>query len=467
MAMAGLAYFVNAQSTQSTDAESGDIEMPYYRLSLTVYIVAAWVELCVEPLFVLSRVRVMFKMQAQCEAISVAGRCLAIIIVLFAGRYLYVSDSGANPFSLIAFAIGQMTYAVLILVTYAWRMSQELEYPVQLCYTPRPVALAEDSSAEGQGYIGGAIGSLAMTFVGQSLLKHFLTQGDNIVMSNFATPSDMGTFAVVTNYGSIPARVIFLPLEEASRAMFSKMVGKQSKTPERADRSGSDAAVEQADAELASHVLSTLGKFQFLLGSILMVFGTLYSPTLLSLLGKNDAALSQSLIAYCLYLPLMGLNGFLEAFVHSVASRSQLFQVNIAMVAFTAIYALFSIQMLSTFKLGSLGIVVANMLNMALRIGYCKRFVTQWFTKCNVRSPRFAAMLPHPAVLAMCTLSGVVVVLAQSAIGQDTLVQRLGALAVGGAMGICVLAAIWRYEREFVESILELRSGKLLKRKTE
>ncbi|KAJ1959978.1 Oligosaccharide translocation protein rft1 [Dipsacomyces acuminosporus] len=452
MVMAGLAYLIYGHGASTADgSDAGSDNLPYYSLSLTVYIIAAWVELCVEPLYVLSRARIMFKMQAQCEAISVTGRCAATVAALFVGRYLS-PDSKVNPFSLIAFAIGQLCYAVLILLTYTWCMSQELKWSIWSCYTPHPVALNDATGTPQSSYIGSAIGGLAVTFIGQSLLKHLLTQGDNMVMSKFAKESEMGTFALVTVYGSIPARVIFLPLEEASRAMFSKMASKHiAETPEH------NSSKENGDSA-----------FQCLLGSVLIVFGTLYAPILLSFISRNSTSDEANLlIAYCFYLPLMGLNGFLEAFVHSVAAKSQLVRLNTAMVAFTAAYAVFAVQMLHTLKLGSLGIILANMLNMALRIGYCKRFITQWFAKCHTNGPQLSAVLPHPAVLGACVLSAAVVVLAKLVVGHESVAQRLGILLIGGTTGVAVLATIWRYEQPFIQAILKLRSGKGQKSKIE
>ncbi|KAJ2058865.1 Oligosaccharide translocation protein rft1 [Coemansia sp. S146] len=460
VAMASALYFfyVAYGTRSSTSADA-----PHYYLSLALYILAAWIELCVEPLFALSRSRVLFKLQAKCEGVAVAGRCISIVLVLLVGRSLS-GGVDSNPFKLVAFAAGQMAYAILILLSYLWSMSCELEYSVWNCYLPRKVAL--DSEGRQLAYIGPAVKGLAVTFVGQSLLKHLLTQGDNMVMARFATPAEMGIFAFVTNYGSIPARVVFLPLEEASRAMFSKMVS----------RNGGSARVDSSDlvgmsaddARIAHHVLTTLGKLHLLIGTILVVFGTLLSPTLLSFIGQGDSAVANTLTAYCIYLPFMGMNGFFEAFVHCVATKKQLFRISSWMACFTVVYALFAVQMLHGFKFGSTGMVVANMLNMALRIGYCWRFISQWFSQLGVgRGPQLSDMLPHPAVLYTCLLSGAVILAALTFISQQDLINRAATLAASAGLGIVVLREIWRFEQSFVQSALALRSGQLQRPRSE
>ncbi|KAJ2798373.1 Oligosaccharide translocation protein rft1 [Coemansia furcata] len=222
------------------------------------------------------------------------------------------------------------------------------------------------------------------------------------------------------------------------------------------------------DARTARHVLTTLGRLHLLIGTILVAFGTLLSPTLLSLIGQSDLAIAHTLTAYCVYLPLMGMNGFLEAFVHCVATKRQLLHINTWMACFTVAYALFAIQMLHGSKLGSTGMVVANMLNMALRIGYCWRFISQWFRQLGANhGPRLSAMIPHPAVLYACLMSGAVILTALTFTSQQDLFSRVATLAASAVLGIAVLRVIWRFEQPFVQSVLALRSGQLQRPRSE
>ncbi|KAJ1739292.1 Oligosaccharide translocation protein rft1 [Coemansia sp. RSA 1821] len=417
-------------------------EASYYRPSLAIYILAAWIELCVEPLYVLSRARVLFKLQAKCEAVAVSCRCIGVVVTLLLGYYLTTDQT--NPLRLLAFAMGQLAYALAILISYAWHMSNELDYSVWQCYIPH--------KRDTDGYISNAIGSLAVTFVGQSLVKHLLTQGDSMVMARFATADEMGTFALVSNYGSIPARVLFLPLEEASRAVFSKTAA--AATADKSSISSKDARVQINNAR---SVLITLGKLQFLLGLFLIVFGTLYAPILAALVRHNDVAVSQALAVYCAYLPFMGFNGFLEAFVHSVATKSQLIFINIWMAVFTVVYMLAAIEALYRFKLGSAGIIGANMLNMALRIIYCKIYISKWFANFSFRE-----MLPHPAVVGMCASAGVISIAMRTALSHlPSTTFQLSMLALGGGLGVAALASIWIYEQSLIHSVRALRAGTL------
>ena len=51
---------------------------------------------------------------------------------------------------------------------------------------------------------------------GQSLVKHFLTEGDKFLVSRLSPLADQGGYAVAANYGSLVARIVFQPIEETA-----------------------------------------------------------------------------------------------------------------------------------------------------------------------------------------------------------------------------------------------------------
>jgi hypothetical protein len=56
-----------------------------------------------------------------------------------------------------------------------------------------------------------------------SLIKFFLTEGDKIVLNLFCSHHEKGIYSFAHNYGSLIARVLFLPLEDNMRISFSKI----------------------------------------------------------------------------------------------------------------------------------------------------------------------------------------------------------------------------------------------------
>ena len=56
------------------------------------------------------------------------------------------------------------------------------------------------------------------------IFKQFLTEGDKLLISHLCTIEEQGMYAVMANYGSIIARLLFQPLEESTRLMFTKLL---------------------------------------------------------------------------------------------------------------------------------------------------------------------------------------------------------------------------------------------------
>ncbi|KAF8966968.1 Rft protein-domain-containing protein [Flammula alnicola] len=66
----------------------------------------------------------------------------------------------------------------------------------------------------------------------QSLVKHFLTEGDKMILSWFSPLRDQGGYAIAVNYGSLIARIVFQPIEETLRVFFSRILGGGAKEKE-------------------------------------------------------------------------------------------------------------------------------------------------------------------------------------------------------------------------------------------
>ena len=133
---------------------------------------------------------------------------------------------------------------------------------------------------------------------------------------------------------------MFQPIEETSRLFFSKLLA-QSKDEIDSDSGRTFDAAASSDTSQApvptpsrvTRLTQALSVYHLTilfythLSLVFLIFGPPYLPTLLSLLlPKHYLHTSAPLIlkAYCLYLPVMALNGFLEAFVASVATEREL-----------------------------------------------------------------------------------------------------------------------------------------------
>lgn len=52
--------------------------------------------------------------------------------------------------------------------------------------------------------------SLSMAMTGQSVVKHFLTEGDKFLVSRLSPLEDQGGYAVASNYGTLNCLIILI-----------------------------------------------------------------------------------------------------------------------------------------------------------------------------------------------------------------------------------------------------------------
>lgn len=263
---------------------------------------------------------------------------------------------------------------------------------------------------------------LAGALAGQSLLKHVLTEGDKIVLARATSIGgqgcggggggevgsagagcgqsgslyEQGVYAIASGYGSLAARLLFQPLEEAARLMFSKLgaeegeggfssqwdeepsasptsdgAGTSSVTTEepqppagrrgrrgrqdgaRGGFGGRTAAVgddcRRRLRERMAALLATLLKLVLTAGLVFVCFGFHYTETLLRLLlaGKGGARpsavpeVARVLSWYCVYVLFLAANGMCEAFACAVARGGHLAGMGAGLVgSFAAFWAL-------------------------------------------------------------------------------------------------------------------------------
>ena len=77
----------------------------------------------------------------------------------------------------------------------------------------------------------------------------------------------------------------------------------------------------------------------------------------------------------------MALNGILESFVYAVATAKQLNKLNYILGCITIIYLGISYILINNIEKKAIGVIIANQLNMILRILYCLYFIKNYFKK--------------------------------------------------------------------------------------
>jgi oligosaccharide translocation protein RFT1 len=212
------------------------------------------------------------------------------------------------------------------------------------------------------------------TLFAQGFVKHILTQGDTLLIAWLAPLAAQGAYALASNYGGLAARLLFQPIEESSRSYFGKLLNSDS------------GPVPRTNILTATRDVHRLLRFYFLISLLAMALGPTAAPLLLKIVAgprwANSGA-SDALALFAYYVPLLALNGILEAFVSSVASEEEVNNQSLWMLGFSFAFACAAYIMLAVLDLGAQGLVFSNMINMGLRIIWSFMFLRRYMRRHN------------------------------------------------------------------------------------
>ena len=242
--------------------------------------------------------------------------------------------------------------------------------------------------------------SLAASVFLQSLVKHLLTQGDAMILAAMSTLEDQGIYALAANYGGLVARIILQPLEESSRNLFSTLLSPGEKGKRNETQVGA----------AKRRLIDILRAYQ-LLSVLIFPLGPLMVPQVLRILGGRQWAstkVGDLLSLYCYYIPFLAFNGITEAFVSSAADPREIRKQTVWMGAFSACYALAAYLFLEVGSMGAYGLVLANIVNMAVRILWSYTFIRTYLSK-HGDSIRVSQVSMRPVTFAVGTVATTIV----------------------------------------------------------
>lgn len=228
-----------------------------------------------------------------------------------------------------------------------------------------------------------------MSLTIQSSIKYVLTQGDSLLIAALASLQDQGAYALSSNYGGLIARMLFQPIEEASRNLFAKLCAPISAPEETPTEKASSTSATKPKAapdgvKRASTTLHDILKFYSLISLVAFSLGPTLAPLLLSLVAGSKWSATGAgdvLGTYCYYIPLLAINGVTEAFVAATADQSELYTQSFWMGGFFAAFAGSAYLFLRVLGLGAKGLVWANCVNMGCRIVFNLGFVKRFFAR--------------------------------------------------------------------------------------
>ena len=372
-----LAYVLALLYLRTQAAQPLVLATPWLHDSVSLYGIAAILELLTEPCFVVVQQKMLYKMRAAAESSATVSRCLITcgVAVQAARRG---TDVGVLPF-----ALGQMSYAVVLAAVYYWHVSTVALHGGFSLFLRRLTSQTPSNML--LGYLSRPLLSLGSTLFLQSAVKHVLTQGDTFLIGALSSLQDQGVYALASNYGGLIARMLFQPIEESCRNLFAQLL-----------------AASPPAVAAATSVLRAIVRLYLLLSIVAAALGPTIAPLLLrAVAGPRWAASGAGAVlsTYCYYIPVLALNGVTEAFIASVASPAELRAQSGAMVGFSAAFAASGFVFLRLLGWGAHGLVWANVANMLLRIAWSARFIAAYLDRQH-GAWSWPAVLPSAGSLA-------------------------------------------------------------------
>lgn len=266
----------------------------------------------------------------------------------------------------LGFGVAQLSFAVVylvILTSYFKKFQQHLK---QKAASDDPKLLLSLSDVAPTWRTGPVYDqTMLMTAVylsGSSIVKHVLTEADKISLTLSCSDYDQGIYAITNNYGSLVARLFYLPMEDSARLSLSYL---QKQTPEAAENKGQQ---ETEAKKPQMHVLLLrLLKVVLVVGVGIAVFGPSYVSVFTAVvLRKRDgvATMNLCLTYFCYYLLFMGVNGIAEACLQ-VAAESFV-TTNVGLAVSSAGFAVAAYHAVPRY--GGAGIIMANISSVVVRL---------------------------------------------------------------------------------------------------
>ncbi|KAF8436915.1 Rft-1-domain-containing protein [Boletus edulis BED1] len=379
--LAALPFFLGLPTTFVTvvlyafSASETTANQPHFHLALLIYATAAVGALLSEPMHNRAMGEVRTDARVKAEGLGIIVKTITTYLIL-----LYDDNRRhLGELALIAFALGQLAYSATVFWTYKPQFPESSLWPISLPEQHQTPKKNSWSRLVANFFDPDAL-HLSMTMTSQSIVKHFLTEGDKFLVSYWSPLEHQGGYAIAVNYGSLVARVVFQPIEEMCRVYFSKALSgpMSQKNSATARTSGNSAALSQASGSLAS-----LLSIQIAFSMLVVTFGSSYLPIVLQLLLPAQyfsTSAPKVLSAWIWYIPVLALNGGLEAFYSSVATPQDLRAQSRWMLAFSVIYVL-SATALYNIGFSDTSLVYANIANLTARIWYTATFVVIYFGK--------------------------------------------------------------------------------------
>ena len=360
-------------SWQYSNLNSYFVDLPYFKMSIFLIWLSILIELMSEPFYLVHQYLLSHYTRSKYESLGVTFACISnfVIVVWFekmvngAGFQLH-DNHKQEGIAIFAFSVGKLVHAVTLLICYSYNYySTSHKNAKGESYSYRLTKVDAGNKHEQYYFQSDTVQHFKKVYF-QLCFKHLLTEGDKLIINSLCTVEEQGIYSLLSNYGSLITRLLFAPIEESLRLFLARLLSVRS----------------NKNLRLSMKVLIDLTKFYLYLSLFIIIFGPTNSSFLLKfVIGSkwSSTTFLETIRSYCFYIPFLSLNGIFEAFFQSVASGDQIFKHSYVMMLFSGVFLFNCWLFIEYFDLSLEGLIVSNILNMALRIAYCGNFIFKFY----------------------------------------------------------------------------------------
>ncbi|XP_042893125.1 protein RFT1 homolog [Penaeus japonicus] len=410
-----------------------------YSAGVTFMALSVVVEVLAEVPFVLAELQLWSKTKVVIEGLMQLLRSVLLAAFVYLWPFQAVFMYGVSQF------LGSLLYCFSYYGLFVHTLSKKEEaakLPIKNLRQMLPRTEGHKRLPE----IDAEMGAISWSFFKQGWLKEALTEGELYLMNFFSLISlaQQGVYQVVSNLGSLAARLVFRSIEAAAYKYFAQMLY----------RGKSIAEQDQMRVSEVARFLSMLLRSLLLVSFIILSFGWSYSHLLLTLYGGSqlsDGGGTPLMRAQCFFVVFLAVNGITEAYTFAAMNDKELERYNYLLVSFSIAYIGMAVVLTQVFS--ALGFLYANCINMSLRIIYSLWFIHKQFRGSD-HQPLTGLYIPMRLILMFLMAAGVTAV-SEVVIYPRSIIMHI---LIGGVC-LVVVAYFLRWElKALYEKILGILS---------
>ena len=359
--------------------------LPYFQLSIFILWVSIIMELCAEFFYNLNQYLLNYNTRSKFEGMSLTlGNLVNFLTIYFTiNAKATISEEGV---AILGFSLGKLAFSSILMGLYYIDYQKNFKpyNKFSLLLTIIKPEHEDDgvnniyNSKKKTYYFNEEILTHFKKVYFQMCFKHLLTEGDKLIINSLCSIEEQGIYSLLANYGSLITRILFQPIEETTRLFLTKVFSSTTSS------FTSQKNFSKQTLTLSFQVISNIIKGYLYLSILILIFGPINSSYLLKfLIGSkwSSTTVLETIRTYCCYLPLLSMNGILEAFFQSVASGDEIVKQSYMMMALSAVFMTNCYVFIKIYNLSLEGLILSNGISMVLRITYCTVFISHFYRK--------------------------------------------------------------------------------------